>query len=87
VPTDDEEQAMSRAEMLRQVAEQIGVPPVEVTDDANLIALGCQSIDIMTLVNRWRKDGLPVSFGELVQHPTFAGWWAHVAEVGAQATA
>lgn len=69
---------MTREEMRHEVAEQMGLGPQDVPDDENLIALGMESISIMTLVNRWRRLGLDVSFTELVEHPTFAGWWAHV---------
>jgi bifunctional isochorismate lyase/aryl carrier protein len=74
---------VNREQMRHEVAEQMGLEPPEVADDDNLIALGMESIAIMTLVNRWRRLGLDVSFTELVEHPTFAGWWAHVSALTA----
>jgi bifunctional isochorismate lyase/aryl carrier protein len=33
------------------------------------------SIRILTLVERWREAGVPVSFVELAESPTVAAWW------------
>ncbi|MBB1252316.1 phosphopantetheine-binding protein [Streptomyces alkaliterrae] len=52
----------------------IGISPDEIEDDANLIHLGLQSLQVMRLATRWRRAGLEVSFGDLAADPTFAAW-------------
>ena len=42
----------------------------------NLLELGLSSLTIMRLVNQWRKQGVKVSFGSLMENPTLEGWWA-----------
>lgn len=46
------------------------------TDDENLFEAGLDSIGLLRLVNRWRREGVPVSFGDLAQEPTLAAWAA-----------
>lgn len=45
------------------------------SDQDNLITLGLSSLQIMRLVNQWRKFGIKLSFGELMKTPTFEEWW------------
>jgi bifunctional isochorismate lyase/aryl carrier protein len=54
-----------------QVVEVLGEP---VADHDNLIDAGLDSIRLMTLVERWRADGREVSFVDLAERPTIAGW-------------
>lgn len=44
-------------------------------DSENLLELGLSSIVIMRLVNQWRKQGVKVAFGTLMEHPTLNEWW------------
>ena len=54
-----------------QVTEVLGEP---VADDDDLIDAGLDSIRLMTLIERWRADGHEVSFVDLAEQPTIAGW-------------
>jgi aryl carrier-like protein len=64
-----------RADEIRKaVAEVIGRDPGAIPDDANLIDLGVDSLGMMRLVNRWRREGLRVSFRELITDPTLGAW-------------
>ena len=47
----------------------------EFGDSDNLLELGLSSIVIMRLVNQWRKQGVKVAFGTLMEHPTLNEWW------------
>lgn len=47
----------------------------EIDDNENLLKLGLDSLKIMRLVNQWRKKGIRVSYGELMQNPTLESWW------------
>lgn len=48
-------------------------------DDANLIELGLQSIQLMTLVNRLNRSGAGVDFTEMAKDPCLRAWDALLA--------
>lgn len=54
-----------------EIIDVLGEP---VADDDNLIDAGLDSIRLMTLVERWRAAGREVSFVDLAERPTIAGW-------------
>jgi aryl carrier-like protein len=56
------------------VAEVLGVNAVDIADDANLVHMGLQSLQLMQLVNGWRREGLTVDFRELAACPTIEHW-------------
>ncbi|BBZ15818.1 non-ribosomal peptide synthetase [Mycolicibacterium gadium] len=63
-----------------EVAELLGVNPDEVDPEADLIASGLDSIRMMSLSGRWRKQGVAVNFAALAENPTVAAWSALVAQ-------
>ncbi|SEH73906.1 mycobactin phenyloxazoline synthetase [Mycolicibacterium rutilum] len=63
-----------------EVAELLGVHPDEVDPDADLIASGLDSIRMMSLSGRWRKQGLDINFAALAEKPTVAAWSALVGQ-------
>lgn len=63
-----------------EVAELLGVRPDDVDPDADLIASGLDSIRMMSLSGRWRKQGIGVNFAALAENPTVAAWSALVAQ-------
>ncbi|WP_166905379.1 non-ribosomal peptide synthetase [Mycobacterium sp. DL440] len=63
-----------------EVAELLGVSPDAVDPDADLIASGLDSIRMMSLSGRWRKQGINVGFSALAANPTVAAWIDLVAE-------
>ncbi|OBF96177.1 non-ribosomal peptide synthetase [Mycobacterium sp. 852002-51152_SCH6134967] len=63
-----------------EVAELLGVSPDEVDPHADLIASGLDSIRMMSLSGRWRKQGMDINFAALAENPTVAAWSALVAE-------
>lgn len=65
---------MDYAEVKQQIKEKLTVPK-DFTDQENLLELGLNSLMTMRLVNQWRKQGVKVPFGELMEHPTFEQWW------------
>lgn len=68
------------ASVREEVAELLGVSPDEVDPDADLIASGLDSIRMMSLSGRWRKQGLDINFAALAEKPTVAAWSALVAQ-------
>lgn len=70
----------STAQSVRdEVAELLGVSPAEVDPEADLIASGLDSIRMMSLSGRWRRQGIDVGFAALAATPTVAAWTALVA--------
>ncbi|HEX9834512.1 MAG TPA: amino acid adenylation domain-containing protein, partial [Mycobacterium sp.] len=63
-----------------EVAELLGVTPDAVDPDADLIASGLDSIRMMSLSGRWRKQGIDVNFAALAENPTVAAWSALVGQ-------
>ncbi len=63
-----------------EVAELLGVSPDDVDPDADLIASGLDSIRMMSLSGRWRKQGINVGFAALAANPTVSAWIDLVAE-------
>ncbi|BBX91811.1 non-ribosomal peptide synthetase [Mycolicibacterium boenickei] len=63
-----------------EVAELLGVSADDVDPGADLIASGLDSIRMMSLSGRWRKQGINVGFAALAANPTVAAWIELVAE-------
>ncbi|MCR8842178.1 isochorismatase family protein [Paenibacillus sp. SC116] len=57
------------AALLQEEASTIGA------DDHLVEYWGLDSIRMMSLAERWRRAGIPVSFVELAEQPTLASWW------------
>ncbi|MGE2690385.1 amino acid adenylation domain-containing protein [Mycolicibacterium pulveris] len=73
--------AATRSDTVREeVAELLGVSPDAVDPDADLIASGLDSIRMMSLSGRWRKQGIDVNFAALAENPTVTAWSALVAD-------
>lgn len=70
-----------------QVAELIGVRPDELDPGADLIASGLDSIRMMSLAGRWRRQGIDVGFAALAANPTVEAWAELVAARSATASA
>lgn len=67
---------MNLEQLRADVAEQLGEPPSALGDRDDLMDRGLDSIRLMTLVEKWGGDGVEVSFLELADDPTVAGWHA-----------
>ncbi|MDX1882822.1 amino acid adenylation domain-containing protein [Mycolicibacterium sp. 120270] len=57
-----------------EVAELLGVAPEDLDPDADLIATGLDSIRMMSLSGRWRRQGIDVGFAALAEKPTVRAW-------------
>lgn len=58
------------------VAELLYEDPSELADDENLLDWGLDSVRIMSLVERWRKLGVQITFADLAERPSLADWWS-----------
>ncbi|WP_197374859.1 non-ribosomal peptide synthetase [Mycolicibacterium baixiangningiae] len=63
-----------------EVAELLGVDESELDPNADLIATGLDSIRMMSLSGRWRKQGIDVRFAAMAANPTVAAWAQLVGE-------
>ncbi|WP_199255569.1 non-ribosomal peptide synthetase [Mycolicibacterium mengxianglii] len=73
--------AATTADTVRaEVAELLGVTPEAVDPHADLIACGLDSIRMMALSGRWRKQGIDVGFAALAEEPTVAAWIALIGD-------
>ena len=44
-------------------------------DDDNLIDYGLDSVSVMQLIEKWRKEGVDIDFVALAKQPTINGFW------------
>jgi aryl carrier-like protein len=72
---------MTRDDVRRQIAEIVGIDPDAVTEDADLMDLGLDSMRAMRLAQRWVQAGVPVEFSELAEEATLRHWWSVLARV------
>jgi aryl carrier-like protein len=73
-------------DLLRDAVAQFLGDGVNIDGDTNLILLGLGSLEIMRLVGRWRRMGIPADFGELAAEPTINGWARYFAAIHQQRT-
>jgi mycobactin phenyloxazoline synthetase len=67
--------ASARSEDIRaEVAELLGIGVDAVQPGSNLIGQGLDSIRIMTLAGRWRRQGIDIDFATLAEAPTIEAW-------------
>ncbi|ORW51320.1 non-ribosomal peptide synthetase [Mycobacterium paraense] len=69
-----------------EVAELLGVRADAIDPGGNLIGQGLDSIRMMTLAGRWRRDGIAVDFAALAAAPTIEAW-SELVTAGAQESA
>lgn len=56
------------------LAEILDEDPASLSEHENLFEAGLDSIGLLRLVNRLRRDGIEVTFADLAQTPTLAAW-------------
>ncbi|CAN7457544.1 isochorismatase family protein [Rhizobacter sp. LjRoot28] len=64
--------------MRAEVAVLLDMPAHDLRVDDNLLDCGLDSIRLMTLVERWRRAGTPLTFVDLAEEPTLERWWARL---------
>ncbi|POM23162.1 Dimodular nonribosomal peptide synthase [Actinomadura rubteroloni] len=58
----------------RAVGDMLYLGPDEIVADADLFALGLDSVRLLSLLEGWREQGADVSLVELAERPTLAAW-------------
>ncbi len=57
-----------------EVAELLGISPDDVDPETDLISQGLDSIRMMSLAGRWRRQGIDVDFASLAAEPSVNAW-------------
>ncbi|GCE02297.1 phosphopantetheine-binding protein [Embleya hyalina] len=70
--------SMTPPRLRETVAAVIGTDPDNLRGDQNLVLLGLGSLEMMRLVNQWRRLGLRVAFQDLAAQPTLDAWWQRI---------
>lgn len=65
----------SMLELKSIIAGSLQVPVSDLQDEDNLLDWGLDSIRIMSLLEKWRRAGVEVTFMKLAEQPTLAAWW------------
>lgn len=66
---------ITREALRALIAARLDIPPEEISYDTNLVILGMNSLELMTVVNRLRRQGIPVTYDALATQPTLDAWW------------
>lgn len=66
--------AVNSQAIREEVAELLGAPADTLDPGADLIGQGLDSIRMMSLAGRWRKQGIDIDFAALAAEPTIAAW-------------
>ncbi|WP_299536192.1 phosphopantetheine-binding protein [uncultured Streptomyces sp.] len=63
-------------ELIRaDVADCLGEDPADIPLDENLVDHGLDSVRIMALLERWRRDhGVTADFADLAEQPAIEAW-------------
>lgn len=59
----------------RAVLAQLSDSPVDLDGDENLMDHGLDSVQVMSLVSEWNRQGLTVRFEDLARRPSLNEWW------------
>ncbi len=57
-----------------EVAELLGISPDDVDPETDLISQGLDSIRMMSLAGRWRRQGIDIDFASLAAEPSVRAW-------------
>ncbi|MFI1971256.1 isochorismatase [Streptomyces cinnamoneus] len=67
--------ALTLEQIRADVADVLGEDPADIPDDENLVDYGLDSVRIMSLLERWRRDhGVQAGFVELAEKPAIEQW-------------
>ncbi|MEZ5210545.1 amino acid adenylation domain-containing protein [Gordonia sp. (in: high G+C Gram-positive bacteria)] len=72
--TSDTQRTETTQSLKAEIAEELGLDPADVGDDADLIGLGLDSIRMMRLAGGWRRRGYDIDFARLSAEPVVSAW-------------
>lgn len=71
---------MTNDSLARYVASLLEVPPATISPDADLAALGLDSVRLMMILEFLAAEGYQVDFALFAEQPTLRAWLAHLGE-------
>ena len=71
---------LTRETLREWIAARLDIPTTEVRCEANLFAHGMDSLEVMTIVNRLRRQGIVVTYQAFAAEPTLDKWWQVITE-------
>ncbi|MEU8682344.1 phosphopantetheine-binding protein [Streptomyces sp. NPDC048611] len=67
--------ALTLEQIRRDVADSLGEDPTDIPFDENLVDYGLDSVRLMALVERWRREhGVEAAFVDLAEQPAIEAW-------------
>ncbi|MGW1886987.1 phosphopantetheine-binding protein [Streptomyces sp. NPDC001970] len=67
--------ALTLEQLRNDVADCLGEDPVDIPFDENLVDYGLDSVRIMALLERWRREhGVEAGFADLAEQPAIKAW-------------
>ncbi|MEZ3179613.1 isochorismatase [Streptomyces pimonensis] len=67
--------ALTLERIRTDVADCLGEDPADIPVDENLVDHGLDSIRVMTLLERWRREhAVTASFADLAERPAIEAW-------------
>ncbi|GAA4823439.1 phosphopantetheine-binding protein [Streptomyces ziwulingensis] len=67
--------ALTLERMRTDVADCLGEEAADIPVDENLVDYGLDSVRIMALLERWRREhGVSADFADLAEQPALAAW-------------
>lgn len=73
--TGDKTLLLSLEQMRADIAAMVHEDPEEIRLDDNLMDLGLDSMRVMSLLERWGRQGVVLDFSRIAEHLTLEGWW------------
>ncbi|MEU2433303.1 phosphopantetheine-binding protein [Streptomyces sp. NPDC007861] len=67
--------AITLEQLRSDVADCLGEDPADIPFDESLVDYGLDSVRIMTLLERWRREhGVDADFADLAEQPAINAW-------------
>ncbi|WP_351231526.1 phosphopantetheine-binding protein [Streptomyces sp. NPDC002133] len=67
--------ALTLEQLRSDVADSLGEDPADIPFDENLVDYGLDSVRIMALLERWRREhGVKAGFADLAEQPAIKAW-------------
>ncbi|MHA5049159.1 phosphopantetheine-binding protein [Streptomyces sp. SD15] len=67
--------ALTLEQLRSDIADCLGEDPADIPFDENLVDFGLDSVRIMALLERWRREhGVEADFADLAEQPAIKAW-------------
>ncbi|HDR7355286.1 isochorismatase family protein [Bacillus wiedmannii] len=80
----DESEGITLQEVHELVAQLLREPVESIDIDEDLLNRGLDSVRIMSLVEKWRREGKEITFADLAERPTVSDWYSLLSSQTAQ---